>query len=225
LLKFDVFNSLSKHIGEGPGLNLRRKIGGKDSLVLEYNFNNSKIKDKSGNGRDVIKESGVSLAKLMKNQIDFAGGESFIQTPIEELGYDYTVSFTINPTAGNLADAVIFSSENAIVKLKQLNTGRLGFSREGYDYNFNYTVPENEWTKIAITGNNKGTTLFVNGVLIERLEGNMHSFANTKDKMAKVQTLFFPLKYIGDTRRSFKGSIGQLKVFNKVLTAEVIGKL
>ncbi|SFH00802.1 family 20 glycosylhydrolase [Pedobacter insulae] len=200
LMKFEVFNGLSKQIGEGPGLNLRGKVNGKDSLVLQYDFTSSK------SGR-------------------FTGKKKPFQTTLNEIGYDYTVSFTINPSAGNPANAVIFSSPKAIVKLKQLNTSMLGFSREGYDYNFNYTVPENVWTKITITGNNKGTSLYVNGVFVERLEGAMQSFANTKDKIAKVQTLFFPLKYIGDTQNSFKGAIGSLKVFNKVLTDKLISKL
>ncbi|MES2650671.1 MAG: family 20 glycosylhydrolase [Bacteroidota bacterium] len=223
LMKFDVFNTLSKQIGEGPGLNLRKKITGRDGLVLAFDFTNSKIKDKSGNNRDAVRQAGINSSR--SNQVDFAGGGSFIQTPLNEIGYDYTVSFTINPAKGNSDNAVIFSSSNGIVKLKQLNTGKLGFSREGYHYNFDYIVPENEWTKITITGNNKGTALFVNGVLKEHLEGAMYTFTNTKDKMAKVQTLFFPLKYIGGIKDSFKGSIGSLKVFNSVLADEVISKL
>jgi len=225
LLKFDVFSISSKKIGEGPSLNLRGKINGKDSLVLKYDFSNSKIKDKSGNGRNARGQSGIDFSKSTQNQVNLAGKESFIQTPLSEIGYDYTVSFTINPSAGNPANAVIFSSANAEVKLKQLNTGMLGFSREGYHYNFNYAVPENVWTKITITGNNKGTSLYINGVFTERLEGAMQTFTNTKGKIAKVQTLFFPLKYIGDTQNSFKGAVGSLQVFNKVLTNEEINKL
>lgn len=223
LMKFDVFNALSKQIGEGPGLNLRKKISGTDSLVLAYDFTTLKIKDKSGKSRNAVSQVGVNSSA--SNQIDFAGGRSFVQTPLSEIGYDYTVSFTINPTKGNLDNAIVFSSPSAVIKLKQLNTGKLGFSREGYHYNFDYAVPENEWTKITITGNNKGTTLFINGVFKERLEGAMYTFKNTKDKIAKVQTLFFPLERIGDDQNSFKGSINSLKVFNKVLTDEVISTL
>jgi hexosaminidase len=194
LMKFDVFNALRKNIGEGPGLNLRSKINGKDSLVLKYDFMGMKIKDKSGNNRNPLSQAGIGFSKSSSNQVNFAGKESFIQTPLNEIGYDYTVSFTINPAEGNPDNVVIFSSTYANVKLKQQNTGNLGFSREGYDYHFNYAIPENVWTKITITGNNKGTSLFVNGALLERLEGAMLTFNNTKDKMAKVQTLVFSIK-------------------------------
>nr|WP_230383946.1 LamG domain-containing protein [Pedobacter endophyticus] len=141
------------------------------------------------------------------------------------MGYDYTVFFEVNPSTNNPADAVLFSSSKSVVKLKQLNTGELGFSRDGYDFNFNYSVPENVWTKIAISGDNKGTSLYVNGVFVERLEGTMQTFKNTKDKMATVQTLFFPLKYIGAPVNSFNGAIASIVVFNKVLTPEFIKTL
>lgn len=221
LLKFDEFNVLRKNIGESPGLNLRSKVIGKDSLVLAYDFQDKKIKDRSGNGRNPVKQAGIKLSKAAS----FKHNSSFIQTPINEIGYNYTVSFTIKPTADNLDNSVIFSSQDAIFKLKQLSTGKLGFSREGYDYSFNYNVPENIWTKITITGNNKGTSLFVNGRLIERLEDNWHTFKNTKDKLAKVQTLVFPLQYIGNTENSFRGAIGSLKVFNVILSEEAIKSL
>ena len=50
----------------------------------------------------------------------------------------------------------------------------------------------------------------------------MQVFEGTKDKIAKVQTLFFPLKYIGDAKNGFKGAIANLKVYNKVIDDEVI---
>lgn len=223
LLKFTEFNKLSKNIGEAPGLNLRRKINAKDSLVLAYEFVGSKIKDQSGNRRTPIEQT--ALMNANHDALEFAGKASFVKTPLDAIGYDYTVSFTINPSEDNIENAVLFSAPRSVVKLKQLNTGKLGFSREGYDYNFDYVVPVNQWTKITITGNSKGTSLYVNGVFKERLEGAMHTYTNTKDKMAKVQTLFFPLNYIGDALNSFKGAMKDLKVFNVVLSDEQIKKL
>ena len=117
-----------------------------------------------------------------------------------------------------------FSSPDAVVKLKQQTTGKLGFSRENYDYNFNYTVPDKQWTHIVITGDNKGTSLYVNGVLTEKLEGNRNVFANGKS-IAKVQTLFFPLQFIGDKSNAFNGLLKDLKVFNSILPPDKISAL
>ncbi len=194
-VSYETFLSLSKNLSEGPGLNMRGKIKGKDSLVLQYN-----------------------------KPLKLTGGASHIETPYKEIGYGYTVSFEINPAKDNKDDAVLFSSPDAVVKLKQQSTNQLGFSREGYHYTFNYAVPPGVWTHIVITGNNKGTSLYVNGILTDKLEGNMRVFANGK-KTAKVQTLFFPLQFIGDTHNAFKGVMNHIKVFNCILPPDKIAAL
>lgn len=226
LIDYETFAKESSKIGEGPGLNIRGKIVGKDSLILHYNFNAKKPIDRSADKRTGTRSQHIEAGQIEgRRSVLFKGEDSFIQTPLKGIGYDYTVSFWINPDQSNTADAVLFSSADAIVKLKQQQTNKLGFSRENYHYNFNYSVPTNTWTHITISGNNKGTSLYVNGALVERLEGAMQEFSNTKDKIAKVQTLFFPLQYIGAPQNSFKGYMDDLKVFNKNLSAEEIKKL
>ncbi|MGN6402205.1 MAG: family 20 glycosylhydrolase [Flavisolibacter sp.] len=194
-MSYEAFVEHSKAIGEGPGLNMLGKIKGKDSLVLHYN-----------------------------NALQFKGGKTLIQTPYKGIGYGYTVSFSIKPDRNNGNNAVLFSSPDAVVKLKQQATGKLGFSREHYHYNFNYAVPAEKWTHIVITGDNKGTSLYVNGVLTEKLEGNRNVFANGKS-IAKVQTLFFPLQFIGDKANAFNGLLKNIKVFNCILPADKISAL
>lgn len=194
-VSYETFLALGKNLGEGPGLNMLGRIKGKDSLVWQYN-----------------------------KRLALKGGSSHIETPYKEIGYGYTVSFVINPAKDNQDDAVLFSSPDAVVKLKQQSTGKLGFSREGYHYTFNYKVPSGVWTHIAITGNNKGTSLYVNGVLADKLEGNVKVFSNGK-KMTTVQTLYFPLQFIGDKHHAFKGTLNNVKVFNCILSPEKIATL
>lgn len=226
LLDYDTFAKQSKALGEGPGLNMRGKIEGKDSLVLYYNFGQQKALDKSADKRVGTTNQSVTFNRVQgRKTAYFNGAISYIQTPLTGIGYNYTVSFWINPDQANANDAILFSSADAVVKLKQQSTNKLGFSRENYHYNFNYSVPANTWTNIVITGNNKGTSLYVNGALVEKLEGAMQEFSNTKDKIAKVQTLFFPLTYIGAPQNSFKGYLDEVKVFNKILSDEEIRKL
>jgi len=194
-MSYEAFVEHSKAIGEGPGLNMLGRIKGKDSLVLHY--------DKT---------------------LPFKDRKTFVQTPLQGIGYGYTVSFFIKPDKNNADNAVLFSSPDAVVKLKQQSTGKLGFSRENYDYHFNYEVPAGQWTHIVITGDNKGTSLYVNGSLAEKLEGNKNVFANGK-AIAKVQTLFFPLQFIGDRYNAFKGYLKDIKVFNCILPAGKIDAL
>ncbi|WP_046368506.1 family 20 glycosylhydrolase [Flavihumibacter petaseus] len=221
-VSYDSFKKSAAKIGEGPGLNIRGKISGKNSLILAYSFSQTPVKDGSGNRRNAVTTKNVKpVVQLQKKAAAFTN-TSVIETPITGIGYNYTVSFYINPAKGNEADAVLFSSKDAVVKLKQGNSGKLGFSREGYDYHFNYVVRENVWTHIIITGNSKGTSLYVNGNFVEKLEGAVQEFNGGKDKIAKQQTLFFPLQYIGDGKNSFTGCISSLKVYNNSLSPEAI---
>lgn len=225
-LPFAEFAQRSAKMGEGPGLNFAGKVGGRSNLVLSYPLHRQEVKDASGNKRHSLSSVNIrpSQERGNENSMHFAGN-SYITSPLTEIGYDYTVSFSLKPDSNNRPDAVLFSSPNASVKLLQGNTGQLGFSREGYDYHFNYLVPLNTWTNIVITGNNKGTSLFVNGVFKERLEGNMKSFSTTKDKNAIIQTLVFPLKYIGDHANGFTGEMKKLSVYNRVLSDIEINKI
>lgn len=220
VLSYDAFLAKSKELGEGPGLNMMGKINTKDSLVLNYSFDKQHNKTEAKN---IVAFSNANVDASMQ-ALQLNGGNSYMQTPFVGIGYGYTISFSVFPSANNANDAVLFSSKDAAMKLKQQSTGKLGFSREGYHYTFNYTVPEMQWSHIVITGDNKGTSLYINGVLIEKLAGAKRTFANGKT-MAKVQTLFFPLQFIGDKKNAFKGYVDNLKVFNCILPNEKIQAL
>lgn len=216
-MEYAAFIVKAKQLGEGPGLNMLGRIRSKDSLVLAMNAGGS------FNGRQKTTGTNASFDQK-ENAIRLKGGASFIATPFPGIGYGYTVSFSIKPEQNNRRDAVLFSSGDAVVTLNQQGTGKLGFSREGYHYSFDYSVPVNEWTKIVIEGNHKGTTLYVNGVLKEKLEGAKRTFPNGK-QTAKVQTLFFPLQLIGDQKNAARALIRDLKVFNVELSNDVIRSL
>ncbi|MBO9619240.1 MAG: family 20 glycosylhydrolase [Niabella sp.] len=207
-MNYDDFKSHAQQLGEGPGLNMLGRIRAKDSLVLSM--------DAGGhfNGRQTLSTNAPFDKK--EKAFHLKGGESFITTPYPGIGYGYTISFSIKPDGANGPNAVLFGSKDAVVTLNQQGTGKLGFSREGYHYSFDYSVPVNEWTNIVIKGNNKGTSLYVNGVLKEKLEGAKRTFPNGK-QTAKVQTLFFPLQFIGDKNNAAKALIRNLKVFNTEL--------
>jgi len=183
-------------------------------LVAYFSFDN---KDKSIQLHQVTYIKGHS-----GNALYFSGENSTTELPYKEIGYDYTVSFWINPAENNTADAVIFRSANSVVKLKQGNTDNLGFSRDGYNFDFSYHVPENTWTHIVIAGTNKGTSLYVNGQLQKKLYDDFFpATATDKTKKQKVETLFFPLQTVG----GFYGKIDELRIWNKVFSDQEIAGL
>lgn len=211
-LKFEDFNVMSKKIGEGPSLNMSGKLSKNDApFTKNFNFDQKE---------NQIKTSGAIYAKgYSKNALSFSGKDSYARLPYTEIGYNYTVSFWVNPAHNNADNAILFKSPNAVVKLKQASTGKLGFSREGYDMDFGYALPENTWTHLVITGTNKGTSLYINGKLEKRLSDNWIVFTDKdKTKMRKSETLFFPLQTVG----GFNGKLDELQIWNRVLAEEEI---
>ena len=209
-VNFDGFSSKAKGINEGPGLNLRGKIIGKDSLVVNLPMK----------GNDEIKKMNHANYVTDGNRkvLNLKDSDSYVKLPYNEIGYNYTVSFKINPSEKNAANAVLFQSNHAIVKLKQGNTSNLGFSREGTDYDFGVAIPENKWTTIAITGDNNSTRLYLNGELAKKLTREKIPTGYKNDSIWVMKTLFFPLNKIGDSSNSFIGKMKDLKVFNQILS-------
>ena len=90
-------------------------------------------------------------------------------------------------------------------------------ARDGYAFSFgSFILPEGQWTDITIKGDWKGTSLYVNGKLQERLEGRKKRVHNPKynrlENMPIQETLVFPLQYIGDTINGFKGKVKNVKI-------------
>ncbi len=135
---------------------------------------------------------------------------SELNQSLTDIGYDYRVSFDLT-VGSNPKGTALFSSDHSVFYLSDPAEGKVGFSRDGYDYRFNYALPANQTLKISIEGTNKSTSLRVNGKLIEALQIVSHkddSHLEAKKQRRWVQTLVFPLKKVGQ----FDGEITNLKV-------------
>ncbi len=128
---------------------------------------------------------------------------------VEEIGFAYTVSFDIDAKKENLGTA-LFTSRDATFYLSDPVSGMLGFSRDGYLNTFNYQLFPGEKANITISGNERETSLYVNGKLVETLNKQTIYHNEGKDKMYYVRTLVFPLKKAGN----FSSKISNLKVVN-----------
>jgi len=154
---------------------------------------------------------------LLEEEIALNGKES-IDNTLMEVGYPYTVSFSICPDLTESAiSGVLFQSPHATVYTNWENTGRIAFTRDGYAFNFgSYVLPEGKWTDIVIKGDWKGTSLYVNGKLQERLQGRKKRVYNPKynrlENMPIQETLVFPLQHIGNKINGFKGKIKNVRV-------------
>jgi hexosaminidase len=121
-----------------------------------------------------------------------------------DFGYKYDISFDLNPSTGNKADAILFQSYFSKLVLNTGGTGKLGFTRDGYTFTFNYLPTTDTWQTIRLTGDWKGVTLYVDGRLIEQLTIQHNGKFNVH------RTLFFPLEAAGDATNGFKGQLKNL---------------
>lgn len=211
------FNQLASTMIEAPGINIMAKVPSMSEVVLKYEAAKGIQKDQSGNGYDMGR---VKNAKVDKTDGIVFAGNTRAELPVPEIGYNYTVRFDLCPSAGNEADAVLFKSPNAVVSLNAEGSGKLGFKREGYSYTFNYVPEAGKWINVAIQGDNKGTALYVDGKLVEHLQSQKRVVKNksgNESAMYIQHTLVFPLQYIGDLEKGFKGKLKTLEVYNKKL--------
>ncbi len=132
--------------------------------------------------------------------------------PIPEIGYDYTVEFDIEG-AEETKGTVLFESPNATFWLSDPITGNMAFSREEKLHQFRQNVLPGEKLHVKVTGDNKGTRLYVNGKLVDDMNTRWLSYNGGKNKMAEVRTLVFPLEKTG----KFNSKITNLKVTNSIL--------
>ena len=158
----------------------------------------------------------IDKETLLVEEATLTGKDSLITT-LDEVGYPYTVSFSICPDKKPNISGVLLQGPHSTIYTNWENTGRIAFTRDGYAFTFgSFILPEGEWTDITIKGDWKGTSLYVNGKLQERLEGRKKRVYNPKwdrlESMPIQETLVFPLKQVGDPINGFKGQIKQVKV-------------
>lgn len=204
-LKYNELNEVVNSLGTAPNSNPRDVVTSKSDTVLNYDFNKSEIVDKSGNEYNVVNKKNVAtVAGKFSKGLELSGGESYIETPLADMGPNNSVSFWVKMDKDATGELVLFESDKGSIKMSQKDTGKVGFSRIGYDYSFNYELPKDEWVKLEIKGYANKAELYVNGELVDTLAKNATG--------GKYATLTLPLERIGSKTTSFKGIIDNLEI-------------
>lgn len=170
----------------------------------------------------------VNESARLKAPVTLAEVKPNTKLPVEEVGYGYSVTFTVKGAAEEKGTE-LFRSGNAVFYLSDPRTGKLGFARDGYLNTFNYRVPVGEEVTLTIEGNNIVTHLFVNGKHKEKLgPETLYAKASLRlsdyqysddlqwptdmyrpgEKIYYQRTLVFPL----GTSGNFKSTVTNLKV-------------
>ncbi|MGL5272650.1 MAG: family 20 glycosylhydrolase [Phocaeicola sp.] len=184
-VSFEQFETLCSKMPEAPGINLLGKIKKSDYLIPS------------------------------SEEIVLLGSDSVV-TDIPHIGYPYRVEFELYSDSIPAINGILFKGRYAEFITNWHNSGKFSFKRDGYEFVFhNYRLPTATWTKVRIEGDTKGTSLYINDVLQERLEGRVEEVYNKKagrkDKTWYKETLVFPLQQIGNKWMGFKGKIKEIK--------------
>ncbi|HVK22398.1 MAG TPA: family 20 glycosylhydrolase [Actinokineospora sp.] len=121
----------------------------------------------------------------------------------------WTVATWIRREA-NGTDTQLLRGTNSSIKVEQNGTtNRVGITQYGVgDFSFNYTLPLNVWTHLAIVAAPTGTTLYANGVAVQTI----------------TQTVPLAQASIGGDR-AFGGTLDELRVYDEALSATQVAAL
>jgi len=178
---WEVWQEFSKTLDDGP---LADELGRKSMIELPNLKPNTTIfKD-------------PSLPSLKGRESSPFKGEL---ERVRQIGYPYTVEFTID-WAKEERGTVLCKSERSTFYLSDPVKGMLGFSRDGYLFNFWYKGKAGKRETLRLEGDYQGISLYADGKLVERLNPDIAYKAGGKKTYKIVRTLVFPLQETGNFR-------------------------
>lgn len=205
-------------VSTAPNTNPYHEIESADGTYAEYNFDKEDGRDASKNHYDAVSSEHASYAEGKVGKALSMESDTCIKTPLDKSPAGTSLSFWVKKAAGGSSEEqVLFEGSSTLgdytIKAVQKNTGKVGYSREGYDYSFDYTLPEDEWVHLTIKGYKDKAELYVNDS-----DTAIPAVMDNATKMAsqyRLATLNIPIKYIGSTTgNSFNGLIDEIELTN-----------
>ena len=231
---YQQLTEVASRTGTAPGTNVYCEVETASEKVLEYTFDGTLTEDSSANSYDVTESKNVSQTAAGSGKaLQLNGGESYITTPVNKVGSDASITMKVKMDADASGEQILCESKDVFgvygtyaIKASQKNTNKVGFSREGYDYSFDYTLPKGEWVELTFQGGKDQVALFVNGTMVDDdpdIYFANHETTELSAKLAqhgiiKVATMMIPAGRIGSTTKSFKGQIDYVTVKTSVET-------
>jgi len=142
------------------------------------------------------------------------GGNSFVETGIDNAGVGHTLEFKVKrDAASDESPQVLFESDIGQIMAVQKESGKLGFSRDFRRYSFDYALPKGEWVHVALKTQLGKTTLYVNGGKLQTLEGDWEFGEDGRPVcVSKWASLVIPLSRVGSRTNAFVGEITDIKI-------------
>lgn len=218
----DALAKLATDKGTGPNTNPYYQEDKKGESYESYDFEDG-LKDTSENKRD-LKEG--KNAQVKENTLVLKDGESYVTSPIEELGNGNQLSFDIKLEEPAKPGDILFESDAAYGThdIRIMEDGKLGFTRELYNYYFDYELPVGKNVTIAITTDQQKTSLYVNGEFVADAKGKfIHNDMVKKENISNA-TFALPLERIGSKTETVSAVIDNVVVSAKEPEEDIYNK-
>lgn len=202
-----AIDRLSAVAGTAPCTNPYAQAAAVKEICVQYPLGVEGGKDISGNGLDVIECCNSQINPEGCPGLHLSGGDSYAKLPFTELGPNHYLRFTVKLEAP-LPGQILFETDPAYgtQDIRITASGKLGFTREGYEYEFNYTVPAGKEIALEIRTQPLKTTLHVNGQTYPAAGKFIHNGTVKKDGI-KNASLALPVHRIGSAANSIQGVI------------------
>ncbi|MEO2507516.1 discoidin domain-containing protein [Clostridium paraputrificum] len=205
-LSLDEAKEKINEIGEDPTVNFDYDVETKSENIAQYNMDD--LKDSSSNGYNLTSGSNAEIKEEDgKNVLELKGNESYVQSKLNTVGLNNDLRVKVKRTSSSEEEQILFESEYGSIKAVQKDTGKVGFSRENYDYSFNYELPVNEWVELEFKNELNQISLYVNGNLVDTLGDG-----EKVEGRPLLATNMFPMQYIGSKTKSFIGYVDDIRL-------------
>ncbi len=200
-----------------PGANPGRVVESADKNVTTIDFESikdNKAVDLSKNGYDASLKN-VTIEKGNGGHVATLNGDGYVSLPYQTIGYPYTVMMDVKLDSNTPENTEIFSGSDGVMYANVDGTGKIGYKRSGYTFTFDYELPKDKWFNLALTCDQKNTTLYINGKAISTGINMKTAINNRKDS----STFVLPVEKI---LNNAKGSVDNIKIYNQVSSASEI---
>ena len=218
----DALAKLAQDKGTGPNTNPYYKENKKGENYESYDFNNG-LKDSSENKRDL--KTGKN-AEVKDKALVLEDGVSYVTSPIKKLGNGNKLSFDIKLKKPAKPGDILFESDAdyGTHDIRIMEDGKLGFTRELYNYYFDYELPVGKTVNIAITTDQQKTSLYVNGEYVCDAKGKfIHNDIVKKENITNA-TFALPLERIGSKTETVSAVIDNVVVTEKAPEVDLYNK-
>ena len=235
------FTNLVEQTATAPGTTIYGETKSASSEIAEYKFDSDMKTDESANGYDLTEAQNVGETTVTGGKaLQLKGGKSYVETPLDNIGPNAVLEMRVKMDADAAGEQILCESKlefgaygTYAFKASQINTGKVGFSREGYHYSFDYTLPKNEWHTLEFHGGQNNVALYVDGDLVdsnpdiyfENRPTAELSEVITQRGTKKVSTMRVPFGRIGSKTNSFKGEIDFVAVSSSKRISGNYGKI